>query len=144
MTPLAVHEASVSYHDGTPAELRHPVFAFLRWQNLRRDNLQIKTDDTVHGGELCAEGDALLFHPRRTFLVPLQKSDPRTDSSTLGVASPYVRGSCRPLPPSSSTPGIELKSIFHHTQAVICKDVIVQCIYYTVYTIYMMSQTFIP
>lgn len=26
----------------------------------------------------------------------------------------------------------------------ICKDVIVQCIYYTVYTIYMMSQTFIP
>lgn len=108
------------------------------WQPANKDRRHCKRRWTLR------RGGRTLFHPRRTFLVPLQKSDPRPDSSTLGVASPYVRGSCRPLPPSSSTPGIELKSIFHHTQAVICKDVIVQCIYYTVYTIYMMSQTFIP
>lgn len=40
---------------------------------ISRDNLQIKTDDTVNGGELCAEGDALCSTRVELFWCPYKK-----------------------------------------------------------------------
>ena len=69
----------------------------------------------------------ILLSPVSKCLVSWQDVtlDPHPDSSQFSFTSLCFRGTARPSPPSSSTPGIKLKIHFHHTHAQICKDVIV-------------------
>lgn len=70
-------------------------------------------------------------------MVPLQilTLNPHPDSSRVSEASHRSQRKLTPFPLSSSTSGINLKTPFHHSQDVICKDVRVQCIH-TLHSLY--------
>lgn len=157
---LGFHKVTVSYHDVTPAELCRPrsdpscdlsvssvtswarrreVPARLRRQNLRCDTchfLQIKTTVKKRRWILTRvlRGGTFSFHLCRNVWS--------LDKMWLIKVQHHLRGSTLPLPPSSSTTGIKLRiTVSSHTEWFV--KILSYSVYYTVYTIYMMSITFI-
>lgn len=77
-----------------------------------------------------------------TFSFHLCRNVWSLDKMWLIKVQHHLRGSTLPLPPSSSTTGIKLRiTVSSHTEWFV--KILSYSVYYTVYTIYMMSITFI-